>query len=115
LQKLFLLLGIGETAGSGFSKIRYAWREQHWQNPQIKENLVTETTTPLLTMASLVPQNVVDELHQRFGGKLDGLSSDAQMARAMAAQQGSVTHEQLHLVTSTHPRDLTFLLQALIR
>ena len=37
LQKMFLMLGIGEQAGSGFSKILRAWCEEQWQFPGLTE------------------------------------------------------------------------------
>lgn len=115
LQKMFLMLGIGEQAGSGFSKIQRAWREEQWQAPVLTEDVELDTTTLALGTASLVPVAVVEALHRRFGRDLDGLSADARMALALAEQHGGVTHERLRSVAAGHSRDLTLMLQGLVR
>lgn len=115
LQKMFLILGIGEQAGSGFPKILRAWREEQWRYPGLAEDVDLDTTTLTLTMANLLPAEVLEALEQRFGPELDGLPADARMALALAQEHGSVTHERLREVCCAHSRDLTLMLQTLLR
>ncbi|MCC8113363.1 MAG: putative DNA binding domain-containing protein [Bacteroidales bacterium] len=39
LQKMFMLIGYGEKAGSGADYIMRGWKDNKWPKPQIKENL----------------------------------------------------------------------------
>jgi len=115
LQHLFLMLGIGEQAGSGFSRILRAWQEQHWQLPVLCEDVAADETTLRLSMASLLAQGVTERLARRFGKDLDDLQPEARLALALALEEGEVSHQRLREVSGKHPRDLTILLQALLR
>lgn len=50
--KMFLLIGLGERAGSGLSNIRQTWREQEWKIPQISQQESPARTTFILRMIS---------------------------------------------------------------
>jgi predicted HTH transcriptional regulator len=115
LQRMFLMLGLGEQAGSGFSRILRAWREQQWQVPLLSEDVDLDVTTLRLNMTSLLPAEVVEDLEHRFGPDFHELPGDGRMALALASEPGGVTHERLVEVTGGHPRDLTLLLQTLLR
>ena len=115
LQKMFLMLGIGEQAGSGFSKILRAWREEQWRLPGLAQDVDLDTTTLTLSMTSLVPAAVMDALRHRFGAAVDDLPADARMALAIAQEHGSVTHGGLREVSVGHSRDVTLMLQSLLR
>ena len=114
LQRMFMLIGAGEQAGSGFGRILSAWREQHWRVPLIDEDLELETTTLRLSMASFLPQEVFQSLRQRFGARFTGLDEHGRLAMALADAEGRVTNRALQTVTGAHPRDLTYLLQRLV-
>ena len=115
LQRMFLMLGLGEQAGSGFSRILRAWREQQWRVPLLSEDVELDETTLRLSMTSLLPAEVVSDLEDRFGSDFTDLSGDGRMALALAAEEGGVTHRRLMEVAEGHPRDLTLLFQALLR
>lgn len=115
LQRMFLMLGIGEQAGSGFSRILRAWREQQWQVPLLSEDVGLDVTTLRMSMTSLLPARVVEELEQRFGADFRDLTGDGRMALALASEEGGVTHQRLLEVAEGHPRDLTLLFQMLLR
>ena len=48
IQRMFQLIGLGEKAGSGFTKILRAWSEQQWMQPQVDEDLENELTSVML-------------------------------------------------------------------
>lgn len=50
LQRMFLLLGIGEQVGSGFSRIERAWAEGGWPVPRVVEDVDVDTTTLVLEL-----------------------------------------------------------------
>ena len=114
LQKMFQLVGAGEQAGSGFPKILRAWKEQSWRAPLLREEVNPEQTILRLPMASLLPQDALDELDQRFGAVFRALSEIERLAVATALIEGVITNERLHEITDTHPRDLTWTLRGLV-
>ncbi len=113
MQRAFTLLGLGERAGSGVPKILQAWRDQHWRAPSIEEDPDAGATTLSLSLSSLLPDEVVTELRRRFP-ELGALDADAVLAAATARIEGRVTNRRLQELTDKHPRDLTFMLKALV-
>ncbi|PKN58180.1 MAG: AAA family ATPase [Deltaproteobacteria bacterium HGW-Deltaproteobacteria-14] len=114
LQRMFLLIGIGETAGSGFSRILRAWREQSWRAPALRVSEDPEITTLELTTASLLPDGVVARLSQRFGQGFESLGADERVAVVTAAAEGRVTNQRLRDLVALHARDATVLLRRLV-
>lgn len=47
-------MGLGEQTGSGFSRILRAWREQHWAEPGLEEDVALECVTLRLSMTGLL-------------------------------------------------------------
>ena len=114
LQRMFLLLGIGETAGSGFSRILRAWREQSWRAPSLRIGVDPEMTTLELPTSSLLPDELVQPLSERFGPRFERLSPEERIAVVTAAGEGRITNERLREQTAIHPRDATLLLRKLV-
>lgn len=115
LQLMFQMIGGGEKAGSGMDKIRSGWRSQHWRSPKIEEALQPDRVKLVLPMVSLIPPEVNEELRKRFGARFDQLDKTAVQAMVTARVEGSVTNGRLQEVTSEHPKDITGVLQALVR
>jgi predicted HTH transcriptional regulator len=114
LQKMFQMIGAGEQAGSGVSRIISAWREQHWRAPLLEEHPDPERTTLHLSMMSLFPPDVIDELTGLFGDAYRALSEVQRLALATARAEGQVTNERLREMSGEHPSDLTVLLRGLV-
>lgn len=115
LQLMFQMIGGGEKAGSGMDKIRSGWRSQHWRSPKVEESLQPDRVKLVLPMVSLIPPEVNEELRQRFGARFDRLDKTAVQAVVTARVEGSVTNGRMQEVTSEHPKDITMVLQALVR
>ncbi len=113
MQRMFLMLGLGEQAGSGFSRILRAWQEQHWQIPNLRENFELDTTTLRLSTASFVPQETLDDLRDRFP-EFPGLDEVARLTLATAAIEGRVTNRRMQELSSRHPHDLTMMFRGLV-
>ncbi|MBA2670203.1 MAG: putative DNA binding domain-containing protein [Gemmatimonadetes bacterium] len=114
LQKMFQMIGAGEQAGSGVPRILEAWHEQHWRAPLLEENLEPEQTTLRLTMVSLLPQAVIDELDDRFGDDFRAMADTERLALATALIEDRVTNERLREICGAHPSDLTVVLRKLV-
>lgn len=113
LHQMFLLIGLGERAGSGMPKIFSGWRTTNWRMPRLRENPFPAQTILELPTASLIPQHVLDDLHQRFGETFDQLDDFEQVIVATAAIEGWVNHERACQLTTRHSREVTLTLPRL--
>jgi ATP-dependent DNA helicase RecG len=115
LQLMFQMIGGGEKAGSGMDKIRSGWRSQHWRSPKVEESLQPDRVKLVLPMVSLIPPEVNEELRARFGVRFDRLDKTSVQAVVTARVEGTVTNGRLQEVTGEHPKDITGVLQTLVR
>jgi ATP-dependent DNA helicase RecG len=95
LQRMFQMLGLGEKAGSGFQKILRAWKEQGWIEPLVTEQLDLETTFIRLPMASLIPQEVEQELKGIVGDSYQTLSELDRMILVITHRFGEVSNAEI--------------------
>ena len=114
LQGMFLRIGLGERAGSGFSRILRAWREQHWAAPSLVEDVALDEVRLRLGMVSLLGDEVVEELDRLFPQSFRALDEAARLALGVAMKEGQVTNRRLQEISDRHPRDLTFILGDLV-
>lgn len=115
LQLMFQMIGGGEKAGSGMDRIRAGWRAQHWRSPKIEETLQPDRVRLVLPMVSLIPEEVEAELRQRFGERFAALDATGVQAVVTARIEGSVTNGRMQEITAGHPKDITTVLQSLVR
>lgn len=115
LQVMFQMLGAGDKAGSGIDKIRDSWKSLHWQSPRIKETQRPDRVVLSLPLVSMLPDAVFAALQTRFGDGLDALDTDAVQVLATAETEGSVSNRRLQEILTSHRRDITGLLQSLVR
>jgi ATP-dependent DNA helicase RecG len=115
LQLMFQLMGGGDKAGSGMDKIRAGWRAQHWRSPRLEESLQPDRVKLVLPMVSLIPDEVDRALRQRFGDRFAKLDTTAVQAVVTAQVEGSVTNARMQEITGEHSKDITGVLQTLVR
>jgi ATP-dependent DNA helicase RecG len=115
LQLMFQLMGGGDKAGSGMDKIRAGWRAQHWRSPRLEESLQPDRVKLALPMVSLIPDEVDQALRQRFGERFAKLDTTAVQAVVTAQVEGSVTNARMQEITGEHSKDITGVLQILVR
>jgi ATP-dependent DNA helicase RecG len=115
LQLMFQMVGGGEKAGSGMDKIRAGWRSQHWRSPKIEETVQPDRVRLILPMVSLIPEEVERELRERFGERFAKLDETGVQAVVTARVEGAVTNGRLQEITGAHSKDITSVLQALVR
>jgi len=115
LQRMFQILGVGDKAGSGIDKIRSSWKAQHWQSPNLRETQRPDRVRLTLPMVSMLPEDVLAGLQERFGDRFRLLGKDEVQTVVTAAVEGSVSNQRLQETLTLHRRDITTLLQALVR
>ena len=115
LQLMFQFMGGGDKAGSGMDKIRAGWRAQHWRSPRLEESLQPDRVKLVLPMVSLIPAEVEQALRQRFGERFAKLDKTAVQAVVTAQVEGSVTNSRMQEITGEHSKDITSVLQSLVR
>ena len=113
LHQMFLLIGLGEKAGSGMPKIFSGWKSANWRTPKLWEKTIPAQTLLELSTASLIPQHILDVLHQQFGERFELLDDFEQVIVATAAIEGWVNHERACQLTTKHPREVTLTLPRL--
>lgn len=115
LHQLFLLIGLGERAGSGIPKIYSGWKSLHWRPPALYEKVEPDQTLLELRMVDLVPKEVVAKLQATFGAAFTALGSTERMILATAAIERWVSHTRLVDICGVHPHDLTMALGRLVK
>lgn len=114
LQRMFMLIGVGEQAGSGFARIQDGWKEQHWRAPRLIEQHGPDRVRLDMPMISLMPTWAFEALRQKIGAAFEGLSQPAQTALATALIEGDVTNTRMQDLVTDHPSDITRLLRGLV-
>lgn len=111
IQKMFMMLGPAEKAGSGGAKIMEGWRRNNWRTPFIFERTRPDKVECWLSMHSLIQPEVLEELNKPLGIETQKLSAQAQTVLALALTEENITNERLRYVLQLHKSDITTLLQ----
>lgn len=113
LQRMFSLIGLGEQAGSGIPRVVENWKTQHYRFPELWESQEPEATLMRLRTVSLLPEETLEELQERFGVAFDSLDENGRLAVATAQIEGYVTNGRLQQICRLHSQDITVLLKRL--
>lgn len=113
LQKMFLMLGYGEQAGSGVERIRAGWSKKHWRVPFIGIGAKPDRVILTLPMVSLIPADTLALLKKSFGAVIDTLKPAELQAMATAQLEGSVSNGRLQELVQDHRFDITKAFQHL--
>ncbi|HHR5849196.1 TPA: RNA-binding domain-containing protein [Providencia alcalifaciens] len=115
LHQMFLMAGLGERAGSGLPKIFSGWKSQYWSEPQLKEEREQDITTLELYTETMIPQNVLDKVHQICGEKISKLDRLDIFIVSESITNEIISHESLRKKTSAESRSITLSLAKLVR
>ena len=115
LQKMFMLIGFSEKAGSGVNKIIKGWREANWQSPYVEEYNRPDKVELTLPMVSLLPDDTIIRLKELFGDKVGSLSQDELTTLVTCYHEKAITNSQLQYVVPMHRSDITRMLQCLCK
>lgn len=113
LHQMFLLIGLGERAGSGMPKIFSGWRSANWRPPKLWEKDSLPQTLLELSLASLIPDETRAQLLSMFGEEFNRLDDFEQLIVTTAAIEGWVNHERACQLTTQHSREVTLALPRL--
>jgi predicted HTH transcriptional regulator len=111
LQKMFMLIGSAEKAGSGASKIWKGWKSANYRNPSIDQErgkVVLE-----MPLATILSDDVLDELQKYFGENVLSMEQPKLLVLAACVSDGFTTNYKLQFVLDMHPSDITLLLREL--
>ena len=115
LHQLFLMIGIGERAGSGIPTILNGWKQGNWRPPVLFEKDEPEQTVLELRMLDLVPRPILGYLHRSFGAEFNELTNLQQLILATAFVENVVSHRRLKEIATEHPYDLSRAFQELVK
>jgi ATP-dependent DNA helicase RecG len=113
LHQMFLLIGLGERAGSGMPKIYSGWQSANWRLPKLWEKETPPQTLLELSLASLIPEETRAQLLDLFGHAFNQLNDFEQLIVTTAAVEGWVNHERACQLTTQHSREVTLTLPRL--
>ncbi len=114
LQRMFMLIGGGEQAGSGYARIQEGWKSQHWRAPRLFAQDGPDRVRLDMPMVSLMPEWAFDFLRQKIGSVLDGLDDRERAVLATALIEDEVTNIRMQDLVSDHSSDITRLLRGLV-
>ena len=113
LQKMFMMLGKAEKAGSGVNKIMSGWREANWNVPKLEESNRPEKVVLTLPLTTILDDRVKKELFDLFGDNLLNLDNNELTILALALVEEKISNERLRYVLNVHKYDITKLLRNL--
>ena len=115
LQKMFLMIGSAEKAGSGVNKIMAGWEYTHWRSPYLQVHSQPDRLVLELPMFSILPEETLEELHSMFGVEIDTLGKDELTILATCQIEGEVSNSRLQYMIEQHRTDITKILQDLCK
>ena len=113
LQKMFMMLGAAEKAGSGVDKILKGWNDANWRAPYIDITCRPDTVNLYLPMLSLLDADVKNGLMGIFGKGVVHIEHNRLLTLALAFTEGFVTNERLRYALNIHKADIAVLLKDL--
>ncbi len=115
IHQMFLMIGLGERAGSGVPKIYSGWKSGDWRPPALYEKDDPEQTLLELRMIDLFPPEVVQRLREQLRHDFDRFSNLERLILATAATEQVVTHHRIMEISTDHAHDLTLAFQRLVK
>ena len=113
LQKMFMMLGRAEKAGSGADTIISGWEASNRRSPNIKENVRPDRVTLSLSMASFVDEVTINALSDLLCQDIIHIDQKRLRILALALQEGSVSNERLRYSLDMHRYDITQMLRSM--
>jgi predicted HTH transcriptional regulator len=115
LQKMFLMIGSAEKAGSGVNKIIYGWEYAQWRRPYLIVESQPDRLILDLPKFSILPEETLHSLREFFGDKVASLDKDELNILAICQIEGEVTNNRLQESINKHRTDITKILQELCK
>ncbi|MDP2236161.1 MAG: putative DNA binding domain-containing protein [Bacteroidales bacterium] len=115
LQKMFLMIGSAEKAGSGVNKIMSGWGYAHWRTPYLLIENEPDRIILHMPMFSTIQQSTLTELKTLFGEEVEALGKDELTTLALCQIEGEITNIRLQPLVYRHKTEITKLLQDLCK
>ncbi len=115
LQKMFLMIGSAEKAGSGVNKIIYGWEYAQWRRPYLIIESQPDRLILDLPKFNILPEETLHSLRELFGEKVDALGKDELNILAICHIEGEVNNNRLQDSINKHRTDITKILQELCK
>ena len=112
LQKMFMMIGRAEKAGSGVDKIMTGWQESHWRRPFLELENQPDRVKLTLPMFSVIPDQVLHALNSIYGD-VEYLTLDELTALSACYIEGSISNHRLQYTINKHSTDITGMLKKL--
>lgn len=114
IHQMFLLIGLGERAGSGLPKIFSGWSSQHWSKPLLHEKHEPDQTLLELRMINLFDDVVIETLKEMFGERFSELDEDKRVILATTYLEKVINHNRANEIIDKHAHDISQLLKQLV-
>lgn len=114
LQKMFMLIGYSERAGSGIPNIFSGWSSQNWAKPLLYEKTNPNQTLLELRMLNFLDSQIIDELKTIYGSRFDLLSKDEIAILATAYMEEGTNHKRVTEILEHHPSDISHILKKMV-
>jgi predicted HTH transcriptional regulator len=115
VQKMFLLIGGAEKAGSGVDKIMSGWVASHWRRPYVVLDSEPDRILLEMPLFSVLPQDTLESLKRIFGAVVETLGKDELTVLSVSEIEGEVSNAKLQYYLDLHRTDITRLLQDLCK
>lgn len=115
VQKMFLLIGGAEKAGSGVDKIMSGWVASHWRRPYVVLDAEPDRVLLEMPLFSVLPQDTLESLKKVFGDVVETLGKDELTVLSVSEIEGEVSNAKLQYYLDLHRTDITRLLQDLCK
>ncbi|GGB52260.1 hypothetical protein GCM10011502_26790 [Oceanisphaera marina] len=115
IHQMFLMIGIGERAGSGVPKIYSGWNWRHWRTPALREIDEPAQTLLELRMLELMPAGILEQLENMFSDRFTRLPLLERQIMAAAATEQVVSHKRIVEICPDHSHDITLALRDLVQ
>ncbi len=111
LQKMFMLIGSAEKAGSGVDKILAGWRFANWRAPMLRTLSQPDLVELTMMMESMMDEGTKDRLVRIFGTEVFSLGHERLLTLNAACTDGYITNENLRVVLNQHKAEVADLLK----
>lgn len=113
LQKMFMMFGKAEKAGSGADKIISGWRDSNLNSPNLEEKNRPDKVILTLPLISILDNKIKEELTSIFGKHVLRMEHNKVLTLVIALTEGVVSNERLRYTLNMHKYDITKMLKDL--
>lgn len=111
LQKIFMMLGSAEKAGSGVDKILSGWKDANWRKPILTTKNRPDKCILTMELASIINNDVEERLKALYGQDILRIDHTRLMILQLACIDGIVSNESLRYSLDLHKAEIADILR----